>query len=152
MERLAAINEIREFFLSHDDLRDYVQFETHYFEHSVESKESFFEQAGHLLLAWRLECFPKRSVELANAEMIVKSILGISLAYREPLLKKDQCDELSRLIFSLLSQPACYLTNAQFNDDFRLRGWNPCTKHTMDTGIIGFDHDFAFMVWARDDD
>lgn len=60
MERHAAIDQIRAILGTNEDLRNYVQFETQYFELPVHSKESFFEQADLLMAVWGLECLPEK--------------------------------------------------------------------------------------------
>lgn len=153
MEREATIEKIKAGLLQSEDLGHFVRFETQSFETDVFSKESFFEQADVLFQGYGLERLPSRFIDAEQARKIVAYIVQRNLAHVDTFLTEVQAAEISKLVCSLISPSVHYLTNGLFIEDpFRLSSWNPCTKSTFDTGIIGFDERFVFVIWAQAED
>lgn len=50
-----------------------------------------------------------------------------------------------------LAGDATFLSNGHWAEGDSI-GWTPLTSATFDCGVIGFDHDNAFIFWVEEED
>lgn len=72
-----------------------------------------------------------------------------SLAYGPPSLRQGHVIE-AKAALEDLAEDAVFLSNGQWTK--RSPSWNPMTSATFDCGLIGFDHENAFIFWVEEED
>jgi len=89
-------------------------------------------------------------LDRAHAARVLALAGTTSLAYgeRSPSTRSFQD---AKEALNDLAPDATFLSNGQWSADAPL-GWNPITSATFDCGVIGFDHENAFIFWVEEED
>lgn len=108
-----------------------------------------------------LDLKPKRikgnwkQIDQSTANKILEYILSMDMAYDIQLETKPLANMLSNYFLNKFLPDATYYTNGDFDEDdgfFSLRGWQPITDSTFDTGVLVIDKKNIGILWAEDND
>ncbi|MBT2668780.1 hypothetical protein J7J00_25570 [Bacillus sp. ISL-4] len=116
------------------------------------AKELFLKELG--LKPNRIEGNWKQ-IDQSISKKILEYILSMDMAYDIELETKPLATMLSNYFLNEFLSNAIYYTNGDFDEDdgfFRLRGWQPITDSTFDTGVLVIDKNNIGILWAEDND
>ena len=89
---------------------------------------------------------------------MLERLLERDLAYGGQVMSLATAKELSREFVSLFSSCSFFYANGDFPppEAYREGGWagswDPVTRATFDTGVVGVDNAHAGLLWIEDED
>lgn len=89
-------------------------------------------------------------LDSAGAAHVLAVAGTTSLAYGKPSPSAGFVRD-AKAAFADLAAGATFLSNGYWKEGDSI-GWNPLTSGTFDCGVIGFDHENAFIFWVEEED
>ncbi|HEY0931214.1 MAG TPA: hypothetical protein VGE27_14935 [Gemmatimonas sp.] len=96
-------------------------------------------------------------VSAADAQAIVTALLHRDLAYGAELMSLASAADLATPLFDAVPEPHAYFTNGDWvmnpnGGEATLRGWNPISDATFDSGVVCLGAGRAAVFWVQDED
>ena len=93
-----------------------------------------------------------REIDIELAQEIVSKILWKDLAYGSELMSEGKASSFAgRIIEDYVNDDCVIYTNGTWERG-ELKGWNPMTGSTFDSGVIIKHPDYCSCIWVEDED
>lgn len=89
-------------------------------------------------------------LDRANAARVLAVAGTTSLAYEQPSPRSEVLTDTKSALDDL-GEDATFFSNGRWEAGGS-QSWNPLTTATFDCGLIGFDHENAFIFWIEEED
>lgn len=91
-------------------------------------------------------------VNKKQAEMILTNILSKDMTYKTELMSKEDAQEITNdYLNNFKEENTTYFSNGLYVNT-EVRGWNPISNESWDTGIICIDDNKVAILWFVDGD
>lgn len=99
------------------------------------------------------------AISAADAHAIAATLLHRDLASSSEIMPLADASALATNFFDLVPEPHSYFTNGDWESTFdsanalaTLRGWDPISDTTFDSGIVCVGDGSAAILWVQDED